>query len=422
MGADEFEFVTNYPLTVEKTGTGNGIIMSTPSGIDCGSNCEAYFTSGTVVTLTATPLEGSTFSGWSGACSGTGDCQVTISQVREVTASFQHVSPDEVNLTPYRPSGWSDKIVVANTMDTTMDSSTLLTTDSLFIDWAVINDGSSGINTSFFTALFIDGTLEQTWTTDSLESEHYAYVKDHTIGNLSPGSHLIEILTDTTHSIDETNELDNCYSKSIMITSANHTLTVSASSPAVAVPIATDPMDLDGVSSGETSFSLTYPNGTEVALTAPATWDVLEFAGWIGCDTDEGTTCTVLMDSERTVTAEYAFPPEDSDADGLPDAFENFYGIDTGGDDGVADFDDDGFCNLREYRDDTNPADRLDIPVIIADHDLDSDVDGFDLQALVNEMGNSCTPAASCFYDCTGDCEVDEMDLRFFAEDMGRLE
>jgi hypothetical protein len=49
---------------------GNGTVTSTPSGIDCGSVCEAEFDADTPVTLTATPASGSTFTGWSGACSG----------------------------------------------------------------------------------------------------------------------------------------------------------------------------------------------------------------------------------------------------------------------------------------------------------------------------------------------------------------
>ncbi len=43
---------------------------------------------GTVVTLTATPSVGSVFGGWSGACSGTGGCTVTMDQASSVTATF----------------------------------------------------------------------------------------------------------------------------------------------------------------------------------------------------------------------------------------------------------------------------------------------------------------------------------------------
>jgi hypothetical protein len=79
---------TNYNLSVSKTGVGNGTVTSNPAGINCGSTCSAGYTSGTSVTLTANPASGSTFGGWSGSCSGTGTCTVSMTQARSVTASF----------------------------------------------------------------------------------------------------------------------------------------------------------------------------------------------------------------------------------------------------------------------------------------------------------------------------------------------
>jgi hypothetical protein len=56
----------------------------------------------TSVTLTATPALGSIFSGWSGACSGTGTCTVVITQARSVTATFNDTGVDFYTLTPCR--------------------------------------------------------------------------------------------------------------------------------------------------------------------------------------------------------------------------------------------------------------------------------------------------------------------------------
>jgi Divergent InlB B-repeat domain len=79
---------SEFALTVSLAGTGSGSVASSPAGIDCGIDCSDAYASGTEVTLTATPATGSTFSGWSGACAGTGACKVTMSATRSVTATF----------------------------------------------------------------------------------------------------------------------------------------------------------------------------------------------------------------------------------------------------------------------------------------------------------------------------------------------
>ena len=85
-------FSTTFPLTVSKTGAGSGTVTSNPAGISCGVTCSAAFATGTMVTLTAAPAAGSTFTGWSGSCTGTGACTVTMSAARAVTASFSITS------------------------------------------------------------------------------------------------------------------------------------------------------------------------------------------------------------------------------------------------------------------------------------------------------------------------------------------
>jgi hypothetical protein len=75
-------------LTVSPAGTGTGIVTSSPAGIDCGATCQAAYNNGTQVTLTAAPAASSNFTGWSGACSGTGSCVVTVDAAKSVTATF----------------------------------------------------------------------------------------------------------------------------------------------------------------------------------------------------------------------------------------------------------------------------------------------------------------------------------------------
>jgi uncharacterized repeat protein (TIGR02543 family) len=78
-----------YTLTLTKSGTGTGTVISSPSGINCGSTCSYQFVSGTNVTLTATSDSGSVFGGWYGDATGTNTATiVTMNSNKNVTATF----------------------------------------------------------------------------------------------------------------------------------------------------------------------------------------------------------------------------------------------------------------------------------------------------------------------------------------------
>jgi Divergent InlB B-repeat domain len=99
-----FDLLPTHTLTVGKNGTGSGTVTSSPAGIDCGATCLQTYTQGTVVTLTPTPAAGSTFAGWSGDCTGTGACTVTMSQARSVTATFNVVVSGPIGAPPSVPA------------------------------------------------------------------------------------------------------------------------------------------------------------------------------------------------------------------------------------------------------------------------------------------------------------------------------
>jgi hypothetical protein len=75
------------PLTVTIQGTGTGGVQAMPTGLDCGAGCMSYVY-GTPVMLAATPDVSSDFTGWGGACNGTGPCFVTMTTMQDVTATF----------------------------------------------------------------------------------------------------------------------------------------------------------------------------------------------------------------------------------------------------------------------------------------------------------------------------------------------
>jgi endo-1,4-beta-D-glucanase Y len=86
---DETDPVTNFTLTVSKTGKGAGTINSAPAGINCGADCSEAYASDTAVTLTPTAATGSTFTGWTGCTSINGTaCLVTVNAAKAVKANF----------------------------------------------------------------------------------------------------------------------------------------------------------------------------------------------------------------------------------------------------------------------------------------------------------------------------------------------
>ncbi|MBF0388118.1 MAG: cadherin-like domain-containing protein, partial [Candidatus Omnitrophica bacterium] len=102
------------PLTVFKTGAGTGTITSAPAGINCGSTCYASIQKGDTVTLTATPVPGSTFAGWTGkGCSGTGVCTLKMDEARAVAAAFVLPGVVPSSWVPQLPTG-ADNITALN--------------------------------------------------------------------------------------------------------------------------------------------------------------------------------------------------------------------------------------------------------------------------------------------------------------------
>lgn len=83
-------------VTLSKSG--QGAVASTPSGIYCDQSCTSAsynFASNSSIVLTATPATGYSFAGWSGACSGTGNCSISAgTDAANVMAMFNTSSSD----------------------------------------------------------------------------------------------------------------------------------------------------------------------------------------------------------------------------------------------------------------------------------------------------------------------------------------
>ncbi len=331
-----------FKLTVAKTGTGTGKV--TGPGIDCGSDCDEEYEEGTEVTLEATADAGSEFTGWSGSgCSGTGTCTVTMSEAREVTATFEEEDEEGIPLTVALEgtgSGTvtSDKGAISCNPFCTDDyeegTVVVLTATpnpgSVFVSWKYCDKG--GVNGRQCT-MTVDKakTVKATFTTThALEvsrsgsglgkvqsspggilclsncSETTAAFKEGTVVTLkqTPAKHFhfVEWLGDCSGSgacattMGEDHEVEAKFAED-----AKHLLTLAKSGGGQG----TVKSSLAGINCGATcsEMSSAYYQGEVVELTVtPGKGSA--FGGWSGACSGTGA-CTVTMSEAREVEAEF---------------------------------------------------------------------------------------------------------------------
>jgi CSLREA domain-containing protein len=75
-------------VSIKFAGTGTGSTTSATAGLSCAANCATTVANGTSVTVTPVTGGGSVFTGWLGACTGTGNCAVTVTGTTELIATF----------------------------------------------------------------------------------------------------------------------------------------------------------------------------------------------------------------------------------------------------------------------------------------------------------------------------------------------
>ena len=73
-------------LSVSVGGSGSGSV--TAPGVSCPGDCFASYAQNAVVELVPSPVAGSSFAGWSGGCTGVGECRVTLATDTAITAAF----------------------------------------------------------------------------------------------------------------------------------------------------------------------------------------------------------------------------------------------------------------------------------------------------------------------------------------------
>lgn len=149
-----------YLLSVVLAGSGSGSIHSSsgvsgvPSDISCTSGlCSAGYPYASIVNLNASPGATSTFTGWSGACTGT-PCNVTMDGAKSVTATFTAAPRARNATTGASYSALADAINAASSGDeiwilgTQLDGAVLLyKTITLLGGWNATYTEKSGLPT-----------------------------------------------------------------------------------------------------------------------------------------------------------------------------------------------------------------------------------------------------------------------------------
>jgi hypothetical protein len=133
-----------FDLNVVLAGTGAGVVTSAPAGIDCGSTCDVSFDEGTAVQLSAAAATDSTFLGWSGDCTGTLSCSVSMDEAKSVTATF---SLDQANQPEPEPDPVQESVEINEVFPHPVSSSKLE-----FVE--LKNTGSSRVNLKGWTISF----------------------------------------------------------------------------------------------------------------------------------------------------------------------------------------------------------------------------------------------------------------------------
>ena len=116
-------------LSVNVTGRGR----VTGNGIDCPGVCSVELPLNAPATLTAAPHSGAQFHGWGDACTGTGVCQLELSESRNVAANFSgSVEPPSV-----------DELSVATRTDTTAQLRFTVSAGGAPATYTVVVDGTA---------------------------------------------------------------------------------------------------------------------------------------------------------------------------------------------------------------------------------------------------------------------------------------
>jgi hypothetical protein len=324
----DLEPVGTFKLTVTKSGTGTGTVTSSPAGINCGGDCEESYAENTVVTLSQSAEPGSEFKEWTGACSGSGTCEVTMSAAKSVGAKFdleQHLltvtkSGTGTGTVTSSPAGISCGATCSASFahNSVVTLSQSASAGSEFKEWTGACSGSGTCEVTMSAAKSVDAkfdliprtlTITKAGTgTGEVKCKVGAGPEEACAASYPNGSSVKVIATPSAGS-----ELSGF---SGACTGTSCTLSMTANK-AVTVTFSLIPRTLTINKSGSGSGTVTcnggacassYPDGTTVTLAASAA-SGSTFAGWSGGGCSGTGSCVVTLKADTTVTATFNANP-----------------------------------------------------------------------------------------------------------------
>jgi alpha-tubulin suppressor-like RCC1 family protein len=261
----DVQVVVNNNLSVNKVGTGSGTITSSDSSISCGSTCIASYGNGTNMTLNAVPSNGSTFGSWAGCDSVNGtSCTVSMAFSRIVSVTFNQIVVTSYTVTT-APAGNGVGTITSAPGGSCISNTTCPGSYTLPAGTAVT-----------ISATAASGSVFAGWSA----GYGSAY--------LCTGSSTCEF------SLSEASTVNAIFVRQQF--GLQLSLTGTGGGAVVSTPV--------GVNCTGGTCSSNFNSGTSVTLNATAAGGSV-FAGWLGCPSAVGATCTIAMDMAQNVTATF---------------------------------------------------------------------------------------------------------------------
>ena len=107
--------------------------------------------------------------------------------------------------------------MVSTKTGTSTDYGAFKPTDTLYVDWAVINNGNAATGNSFQVTLKVDGVVKNTWPVSALDANASSLITDYSIGSLGVGSYTLSLTIDSADEITESDESDNVATENIKV-------------------------------------------------------------------------------------------------------------------------------------------------------------------------------------------------------------